>query len=60
MYTHVLSKLAWTLEARSAAKIGGTSSSFFSPAATEFSPLAEFTIMCKQQKKPRTNTGTIL
>jgi hypothetical protein len=51
MYTHVLSKPARTLGARSAAKIGGTSSSFFSPTATEFSPLFEFTMMCKQKQQ---------
>jgi hypothetical protein len=51
MYTHVLSKPARTLGARSAAKTGGTSSSFFSPAATEFYPLFEVTMVCKTQQK---------
>jgi hypothetical protein len=50
MYTHVLSKPARTLGARSAAKTGGTSSSLFSPAATKFSPSTEFTIVSKQHK----------
>jgi hypothetical protein len=51
MKSHVLSKPAQILGARSAAKTGGTSSTFFSPAATEFSPSTEFIIVSKQHKK---------
>jgi hypothetical protein len=52
----VLSKPARTLGAKSAAKTGGTSSSFFSPAATELSPSTEFTIVSKLQQNLAGNT----
>jgi hypothetical protein len=47
----VLSKPARTLEAKSEAKVGGTSSFGSSPAGTKFSPLFEFIMMCKQKQQ---------
>jgi hypothetical protein len=51
MKSHVPSIPARTLGAKSEAKVGGTSSRESSPGTTEFSPLFEFTMMCKQKQQ---------